>query len=959
MNFGLATITEIDAADGDSQRALDASKSSGATREGDAAVTHHHLLATLGATDFVAVSIFDALVHLDQATETRARVLRRSTGVLCPPVEPAFEPGVDGVELVGLEQALAADVSLPFVAVTYLELSPLAALFVPTAAEDEPIAGRAPFLLDLFHRLMTAHRIWSVWDDVLTATLGQQRRGTRLRVAPLIGLDRAPLVLVSAADRLESFSALAWAIRQQCTKAWWPAVDHPSALERVRAVMGPRPDLAEAWDASPAFRSASSIIGMHTDLLRDPAVRAAFRRDKRDAARDGVFTERRTFVTGSPHRVQPAPTSDAVLAHPTQRTPDSLLMLVGGSAVLSPHRPLCERRIGVSELADHLGGAAAHAGSPDAEPSGVETITELAVRVELPRGAREGLPRGALLGAFTERLRAVARRDRERGALASPAGLTQRWLRAARDIGLVHPATDGLVNLIAAVTSYAQQDIEASIDVLAALDAVVRFAEATAERFRAARRKGAGRRALDATDGAAAVRQLRWMCGAVERLADARARHDHPLRPPRATLAFEGSAGARIWRDAFAAFVERLAEQAGCDDFVLVHDAAGGGIECRPGPLHGLEVSVSASVLHHPVHWACLHAIGHGLATHGRMTLRGAPRAAYEAWCAARDRPLRDGDTVDGLVEAAVERLRAMAPTAAPTAAAAVQDVLPQIWADLILWAGTRANGPADADDVPAAFWLLFGVSLCHSAGEQRGNGPMGHRDVVGVVLRVVLLSLLTDADAPEVFDGAQLTSWLQELATWLWAHRAACRRGAEVIVHAPDAWHERLIRRLIAVKLDLWVPDRTFEAATTQLVSELRVAIEEGPAAARWSHELAQVLVLLRALARDHVFGEPAPEPLRLAFQRYLRDLVKLMPAGSPWPRHVRGVHPRRRARLPWRAAAAEADDLALSRRGGVVSARASAYAQRTLDFALEMDQLARRHRFDKVQAYLEADPR
>ncbi|MCB9535488.1 MAG: hypothetical protein H6704_04420 [Myxococcales bacterium] len=234
-----------------------------------------------------------------------------------------------------------------------------------------------------------------------------------------------------------------------------------------------------------------------------------------------------------------------------------------------------------------------------------------------------------------------------------------------------------------------------------------------------------------------------------------------------------------------------------------------------------------------------------------------------KAWAAGRDDAAAFGDAgllasrgvdavVKAVIEAASERPRARAPAGAPTTDATLRGLLPALWADLVMWAGTQVRG-AD-DDGGAAFWLLFGVSSCPSAGAGRGDGPMGHRDALGVVLRVVLLSLLVDADAPRALDGDELLHWLQELATWLRVNRAACRRGAEVALHAPDAWHARLLRRVLAIKLDLSVPEPAFVAATTQMVAELRAALDARPAGAAWSAELAQLLRLLRALARARI---------------------------------------------------------------------------------------------------------
>lgn len=914
----LATITEFGSADNDDSNLLrDLELRADRLRQQGFSVDQV-LLTTFGPTDVVEVCTFDHLLHLAEVGGSSSNVFRRSMGVLCPNEADlaALRPSTAGVELATVEDLLGPDADRPLVLVSYLKLGPLASFF---ARAPGPSASGFPD--PLLARLVGSSRLWRHYAAVESANL-KRGEAPPLRLAPTMGLDAVEVVLLARAARLEQLAALAWVCRQARIDTLWARARPPAQLGQLLE----RDVGAAAWHGAPAFSTTASTVGMPMGPLRRAATRAELCASAEPLAASAVFTERRSFLSGHFEAVR-GPRADA----------DGFLMLFDRMDLLHSKGDLAEAQVTRGAAARHLarfvpcdGSADAGAGaSAGGEGGGVRTVAELAVRLRPAAADAPPLPDGALSAAFRGRLRRAVERD----VLRDGAGWTFRWLKATRQIGFDYPATNGIVNLISAVGGYLQEDLEGFLDLVPAIEAVVAEAERAAATWPATREESIAA----AVGGRERVAQLRWMCDVVVHAAEVRGRRDHPLRPPRNTIAFEGHAGYRLWRDAFHQLVRVLVDGAAGDSLLVVQDGVAGPTQCNAGPLGGVQFLVSAMVLHHPLHWAYGHEIGHLVFDRPCDRWSTEVGAAWDALARLVNLPERPPARPRDLFGCIARALPEAATGSLPSQwLVAMGQELAEIAADLVMWRGLQGTSEAAQR---RAFWTLMGPALVNARCEAAGRWPMSPRRQLRVVVRLVAVSVLTDAAAASAGGGAA-----ERLLGEAFAAAAAAAAATSATGLPPIA------ARLRAFGEDLgWTPDMWGDLGGWLENLQTAVPWAAAPPEAR---AVQAALDCAAAIARQ--IGPEPPVRATASFVRYLDDLG---PDDRPWPRTVVGTAEgrlRASAQAPATAHPAGAPLFHVAR-GGVLASDQPRYNARTLAFLLELDAASRGDRLERLIAFIQ----
>lgn len=969
------------------------------------------LVGTLGTTDLVEVLLFDSFFPLSEVGGSVAHAFRRAIGAWCPqPGDPIPAPapgqglpaGRTGT-LVCAQDIAEQDPSRPFLGVIYGRVSPVAHLCLPVSGEP---GGEVLSHALLRHLLSPEAPCWR--EDVgtyLDLALGPEplpEDTPRLLICPLGGLDSVDLVVLLRAARLEQIGAAAWALRRQGLGVVWPAARWPRCLENGRVLGGlPADAVAQHWDSTPLFHSTSTTLGvpvrLHTEAPThahlvgryEPGDRGPWwawetaQGDPRPAAAELAMLVRYRFQPGyfrNLHEDLPGSTRGG-----------ALLQLFGQRDALAYNQHILQEPGGIQPVGTYtvdgmlgfMSGLTGAQASP--HPHGINSITELALVVRNPDALRERMPTNHLVEGFLGRIHAVREFHLNRRPEGFPGPWIGTWLQGAKVAGLSYPSTNGVLNLIASVLDYLDEDLEGFLDLLPPLQLLVNWAEA----YR--RQAGVDRvqdRPVTDADFASWAREI-WdhsrdqplppqlqsaaaiarFHESLEQLATFRGRRDHPLRAPQGTLAFEGHAGYRVSRDAFSAYVKALAaafKPAGRDASgqLIILDSATGRPTCQTDSGGTAIVRVSAMAVHHPIHWVFGHEIAH--ASFSRIAVNSLPELFKTGHrlvdAAGLNRNLLKG-TVAQLLTATSDSLwdEFAADDSSPFCRAAA-DVLTEVAADLLEWRSLMVEG--DPPDTPALrFWFVTGPGLVHGLRDIYGSAPVGLRRIARLILRVYFVSrFIQGRMAPE--------SWredLQDLCEWMFNLREEMseRRREEPLDRMAD---QDLIERLRCLKEDLDIPDDPWHTAVVNFVLDRSITSAPGEPDHAQYQRVQQIIdawiPFVEALMTLAPRPAPAAQDPRGLYATYLDRLMALegWEPCRPWPQLIPG-HPdqaafeqpesrRRSRRRP------EFSTPAVSTRGGVMladSARRRAYHELTLACILELEDMARRRRREILVSYLD----
>lgn len=980
----LASISEFGAFDGETGRVRDDLRAWSRRREVGGLKSTPYYAYTMGSADLIEVTVFDDHRHLSEMGASSVQAFQRSVGTLCP--SQALLPALGEDVPVKLRSiaALGEDVGEPpppLVAFTYLKLGPLAALFVEDAIGDSE-GGPLDRALTPFG---PGQQLWRDYQSMVT--LNGVANEPAIQVVPLVGIDTVEWVVVTRCHRVEQVGCLAWCLRQSKLADWWPAhVSRPRRELLARMLRTSEEEVAGQWARTPAFAGTTTVLGFDEYWARRPLETTD------DAAAEGLLTQRRTFVPGAFGRAW-SPSDGSNHCWMLFDRADLLLPGADGArADVARGTAGGNEPVHLAQFSGPVALAALHAavcGGPSSprRDSARTTLsrTELAVRLRLPDAeVTEEATACSLLDGFHGTLRDLRhshlRRTGEeesqgaavgeRGArwsrptwLDEDHGWTRRWLAAARTAGLVYPLTGGVVNLMGTVTEYLAEDFEGFADLLPGLELLVE----RAERLAADMSKHGGRGPIGVAERP--IQALRFEYGALERMATARGRRDHPLRPPKATLSFEGRAGYRVARDGFVAFVDAIRQAFVFDRPIFVHDTVRGETSAEFMGRGSTSVQISPMVLVHPVHWCYGHEIAHLFLVDGRSFGR---RAGGEALAGALEEAgidfEQEGDVesavpsyarlVDGMRRCAHRYLESGSAEVGAQVSGdlfvALHVCFEELFADMLQWA---LVGPGERAERAERLFFVLGPSLIHGTRGWTGAAVPSHATLMQLVLRCCLLSVLA-AGVP--VDEAMLDTVLNVLNAHAGEDDTLVAGDARELADAVDM-------RLQALRVDLDVPGDIWDEVITALRSDLASLREsKAPSVALLVKPLVAYFELIRDIAGRiaayvHVQWQDAPlRPLRL-FDEYIGSLMDLAPEARPWPLHVEGhvfarpsgdeglADPRGEARL------------ALSRRGGVIvrddaeddPAFRSRYTLDKLQFLLRLEECARVRRRGQVLVY------
>ncbi|MCB9741515.1 MAG: hypothetical protein H6740_02805 [Alphaproteobacteria bacterium] len=969
--------------------------------------------ATLGPTDLVEILLFDSFFPLSEVGGSGAQAFRRASGAWCPqPGDAGFEVPARGrpadagplAQVCAVQDVMAPDPTRPFLVVIYAKSSPLPRLCVPSQGRP---GGRLLLREMLSWFLSPSSAAWV--RDLPTYrehAVGAERWPEDLpplRVAPLGGLDSVDLVFLVRASRLEQVGGVTWALRRQSLSAVWPGHQNIDAIANLRQLMGPMVDEVnlERWDQSPLFTNTSSTLGVPIrDWSRPPPqahVVGSYEETHEGpwwalespqgsdwpAAEEMALLVRYRFMPGFFQGVEEATLPGAV---PQGGDSAALLQLFGQRDALAYNRRILQdthriepvSRYTVDDLLTFM--SALTGASEHPQPSGISSVTEIALVVHNPLVLREQMPGNALIDAFQGRLDAVRDFHLVRSPTDFPGPWVGTWLQGAKVAGLAYPVTNGVLNLICSVLDYLDEDLESFLDLLPPIRTLVDWADA----YR--RQAGVDRifdRSLTDEDVSFWTEDI-WahlrdrpqpphlqtaatfarFYEDLEQLATFRGRRDHPLRAPNGTLAFEGHAGYRMARDAFMNYVKTLARRFNrhSEGRTLVLDSSTGRPTCRPGPGGTAVVRVSAMAVHHPVHWVFGHEIAH--ARFAEATINSRPdlyRTGHALVTAAGlSRNLLRGSIEELLTAVANSLWDEFASDEDSTFCRAVADVLTEVPADLLehRTLTLKDDGPGAAE---RRFWFVTGPSLVHGLRDMFGRSPIGLRRVRRLIVRVFFVSR-------SIRRRLSPGSWredLQDLCEWMYLNREPMGMGNR---HEPlgKMADPELIERLRCLKEDLEIPDEHWNAAVVNLVLDRSITASEGDD--DWpQYRRVQGIVDAWIPFVDALVGlapAPAVDDARAIYARYLDAVMDLRgwePA-TPWPHFVPG-HPDREAfevensrRHSRRRPVFETP--VISQRGGVMMSSPQArrdYHDLTLACILQLDDLSRERRRDILIQYLD----
>ena len=1027
----LGSITEFGATPPRYGQVLDDLHRSGRKRHGDFPCKQY-FLAAFGSTDLVEIATFHHYFHLTQVGGSGAQAFRRSVGVVCPDDDELDEIAGSG-ERAGpvctVEEALKVTPWLPFAAVLYAKLGTSASLALAECELDRPL----PWLL-LGSVADELSPIWTWYREILDATLDGGSE-LPLRVAPLLGLDAVEQVLVVRAERLEQIAALSMALRHQRLETIRPASQAARGLRTMADLMGRQRGEPAWWDASPLFDGTSSVVGIplrHTDSRRGRGWQlettfSAFDADDPVAAQTGMLLARNRYAPGgfqqvlSRARLHEESEADSSVddgepgpsAEPTGHTGSAASAGAGDGEPGAPNEdeattciilfdrrdllwnirhptrdsaPMPLRPVTLGELADRvrlLSGLpptatvpADRVAHPDEAAGGRAIATDLSVAVRVPPSVAAALPECDFSERFADRL-TDCRREHTRPDLLT--GWRRRWLRATKAAGMTYPFTNGGVVLIDSVLGMLSTDFAEFVDLLPALEALVRLAEELAKvGLGAASDSAAAWRSPRESTSAPTPRELIRMYELVEALASSRVRRTHPLKRPGAGLAVHGHAGHQLPRDAFVAFVESLAKHLGhAGGAILVLDSPGGGLSCEIGPGGALAVRISTMALHHPLNWASAHELAHALFEQAPPPSQGSdsldPGRQHLADAAARLRQtsrvgLEPDDSLGVHLRAVASDLRHIgAASTKKDVARALASLVEEVSADLLLHDSLAL--PEDTPEQTAArFWFLHGPCLLFDLQNTFASTPLSDVVLEMLLLRIWLVGGLLDG-------GLEPDAWAAGLADLVEAGRDVAEGpGAD-----GSSSNQALKERLAAVREDLGVPSVLWLMALDR-IEGLAIAAGQGDELSAEIIRLVQIwldlaVAVRAALAPKHDDARDA-DPW-LAFIRYIEILMtetvfevaigdgadvveRRWRVASPWPPFVRG-HDRSRAGLVTDSRRWAEEGVVISRRGGVMAGDQGQqhYNLITTAFVLELDEAVRRARLDKLLDYFGSSAR
>ncbi|MCB9764819.1 MAG: hypothetical protein H6739_33900 [Alphaproteobacteria bacterium] len=1012
-----ASITEFGAVSAGYRKVLDDLR--GRQRRLDLLLEEERLFAaTLGPTDLVEILLFDSFFPLSEVGGSGAQAFRRASGVWCP------QPGQDGIdtpplglpayaselaEVCCIQDAMAEDPARPFLAVIYAKSSPIARLCLPPQGEE---GGEQLIRAMLRLFLNPDSDVWS--EDLRTYrqhAVGYSRWPEDLpplRVAPLGGLDSVDLVFLVRASRLEQVGAVAWALRKQSMGVTWPAARFPRAVENARRLLGMQGQVIddESWDESPLFSNTSSTLGVPIRVREQRPERAHLvgqyspdhlgpwwmlespQGSTWPAADEMALLVRYRFMPGFFRTV-----GDALPGALSDVDEGSLLQLFGQRDALAynqrilqePHQIQPVSRYAVDDLLSFMSSLTGAAERPP--PSGVSSVTEIALVVHHPRRLREVMPGNTLIDAFRARLEGVRDFHLQRRATDFPGPWIGTWLQGAKVAGLSYPVTNGVLNLICSVLDYLDEDLENFMDLLPPIRILVEWADAY-------RRQAGVDRILERPLTDEDISFWTWEiwqhlrdqplppqlreAGAfarfyenLEQLATFRGRRDHPLRAPNGTLAFEGHAGYRVARDAFITYVKTLARQydltsRDIEDRIIILDSSTGRPTCAAEPGGTAVVRVSAMAVHHPLHWVFGHEIAHARFAHTKVNSRPdlfrAGHALVDA--AGLPRNLLRG-TIEELLSAVGNSLwDEFASDEGSPFCRAIADVLTEVPADLLEWRSLMVQGDAPGQ-AARRFWFVTGPGFVLGLRDIFGRAPIGLRRVRRLIVRVFFVSrFIQQRLIPETWRED-----LQDLCEWMFLNREAMGddRRMEPLGRMADA---PLIERLRCVKEDLDIPDEHWCAAVVNLVLDRSVTSRQGEEDWGQFRRVQEVVDAWIPFVEALMGLGPtaATDDARAIYARYLDNLMNLpgWEHADPWPHFIPG-HPapdlfeqhtahRKGRRRPTYLTPA------LSQRGGVMLASAAhrqAYHDLTLRCILTLDDLSRKRRRRTLADYLEQGER
>lgn len=970
-----------------------------------------YLIAALGSTDLLEINLFDQRFHLVEVAGSSAQGFLRAVGFLAPQTSvSSSNPGQPFV-LRGVEQVLAEDPQRPFVAVIYAKLSPIALLCIPGGCGESNVP-----LIELASARLSACNagIWDRYSEVAAANVPLETTPTIL-VSPVLGLDSVELTWVIRAARLEQVAALAWAVRHTRLSECWEGREGGRELTWLTELLkSDVTDLVSLWNSAPLFGGSTTVVGLRLKRVTPESCVCHEDRDGKEpestaevvkwdvetssdlgqpACADGFLRARSSFEPGtfSPAPVVCGAKSGGVNVESADESPINMSPTVDSDeqsfsefvmlfdrhdslyvpATVSGGEALKVGPLSVGEIRSHLAGLIGLGSQPR---RGVTSCTELGLKIRVPQTSLDRLPTARLLALFQKRLRNARRLHLSRKK-ADISSWTKRWLTATKEAGTPYPATAGGVNLISAVLGYLEEDLEGFVDLLGQIEELVQLAERLSR-------------------GQVTQADLLWLYNAIEDVASSRGRRDHPLRYPKAVLAFEGHAGHCLARDGFIAFVESLGRRIDPGVLHIVHDSSGADVSCDARIQKASGVSVPAMVLHHPVHWIYAHEIAHGRTRHAKVSVlcqdeEGSGRVhALTRKVQPDTEP--EGQSIHWLLDSvsnALQRVggsRRIGPFAAPAGS-----VLGEVLADLVLWESLHLSEDSTDRTVQKLYFVL-GPSIVYASQCERGAAQPNCEWLIATVFRFFFIDLLlgegaanslpkgtaiehrgsSEEDAPHwVVDLASFVRMLRELENAMETMRDAppgvLAAEAGVPMNGSASRYDSLIRCIACLRLDLRLSGDLWSLVLQRLTQGVAEALAYANKTDQAVVDIVEAALAVVDYARQHLVVEVTDQILdrpRIMYSKYIGELMDSCPNARPWPvfTNRRNFEKDELAMGSHRFQDHE-NGLLISQRGGFLGAleRRRKYRELTSKLLMNLKDYSRCFSYDKLKRYLDlAEP-
>ena len=991
------------------------------------------IIATFGSTDLVELSFFDNYFHFAEISSSSAHAFRRTSGAKC------VDFGLDSIPpradchhtITSASELIDSNRENPFMSVLYLKISPIPILCHQTTnlSDHEPLVHRI-----ISRTISRGAEIWKTVRGVLASSLELNHElppsSLSFRLTPLVGLDSIDVVFLIRTSCLEENSSIAWAFRNCKLGSALPSHEFQGSIKRLARLFGMSTrEVREFWDESPLFSGTTSVIGIplirpamkllepHTPnaMPSEPSAKIApatdtkWRLEESDghtktfAARRAILLQHTNFAAGcfgealKATRKRDVTYESSDYHHDNQDIPvapkeeesassayEFLMLFDRADSLKFPlfskaydTRP---REWSVHQIRDHLMSIFDLEDQENLQ-EGLSSSTEIAIKFRVPDDVVGRAANSKAIIRLKELLGRMRKihllRDTEE--FQSTTSLSNRWLKVARESGIVYSATNGIVNIICAALDHLDDDLEDFLDLLIILNSLVSAVE---DSFNQGLKLSS--------------QQTVWLITIVERLAAARGRRDDPLRLSSSTLVFGGHAGYRTSRDAFIAFSEVMAYEIDSEALVIILDDPAGGVSCEVGPCHWDVLSVSALALNDPIHWLVSHELAHGRLEH--MTLEDimpgrSSQYLLEILSASGETKVALHDTVDDLIQRIGESLSHFGEEHLEESpfAEAMRQCLLEVFADLAFWQSLSLSD-SRVEETRELFWFVHGPGLVLAVQHKLGFTEPDKRTLQALVLRCVILDLIFSRMQTSGRDSklyrhspSSIKKLMDEihdtLALVLSASATSNPSGRDSRYDDAKA-HLLFLRRSLDISPKKWV------RSIQQLQRSLKVSALSDQTRNIFQNWISFCLALHEDIHTANNLTELKQRQLQQVkqiYRDYLTELRALWGAhAKPWPSFIKGHEDPQAVEREEEEENMERLTLRsrpyLSRRGGVFvfdtklqgesgpadridSSTTEESGQRqyhrvTNRFISQLCELAREQRFYKLKAYLEGFP-